>query len=169
MKQIIQNKYLKGFRFSSSGEALIFLNNQKANNSLSLENTFGDNYYCYVCYHSLTKEKLFTLSFSSDENEDNLSFLPWNNCFVMDTGKSIYLIDEFLCIKTSLDITTPLVGLYIINNEKLLILEEAYMRVIDYNGQIVKSELFDLIENFSIKDNVLSIQTSEENKVIELA
>lgn len=168
MKQVVQNKCLKAFRFSSSEAASTFLKNQKANNSLSIDHTFGDNYYCYVCYHSLTKEKLFVLSFGSDENEDRLNFLFWNSSFVVDTGKSVYLIDETLNIKISLEITTPLVGLYIISNEKLLLLEEAYMRVIDYNGQILRSELFDPIEDFRIKDNVLSIQKSEENKVIEL-
>lgn len=168
MRQIIENRYLKGFRFSSVEEASAFFNNQKAENSLSIEDSFGDSYFCYVCYHSLTKEKQFVLSFSSDESEDNLNFLFWNNMFVLDTGRNIYLIDESLNIKTSLAVTTPLIGLYLIRNEKLLVLEEAYMRVINYNGDIIKSELFDLIEDFSIKDNLLSIQTSEENIVIEL-
>lgn len=168
MKQIVQNKYLKGFRFSSSEEASIFFKNQKANNSLSIEGTLGDNYDCYVCYHSLTKEKIFVLSFSSDEDEDNLSFLFWNNCFVISTGKNIYLINDALNIKACLEITTALVGLYIISNERLLLLEEAYLRVIDYNGRIVEKELFDLIDDFSIKDNVLYIQTSEGEKVTEL-
>mgnify|MGYP003429414724 CR=1 FL=1 len=168
MKQVIKNTYIKGFRFSSEEEALTFLKNQKAERSLSLEDTFGDSYYCYVCYHSLTRERQFVLSFSSDESEDNLNFLFWDNMLVLDTGKNIYLIDENLNIKTSLEITTPLVGLYLISNEKLLVLEEAYMRIINYNGDIEKAELFDLIEDFSINDNLLSIQTSEENKVIEL-
>ncbi|MGJ1437887.1 hypothetical protein [Sphingobacterium siyangense] len=168
MKQVIKNIYLKGFRFSSAEEASIFFKNQKAERSLSFEDTFGDNYYCYVCYHSLTREKQFVLSFSSDESEDNLNFLFWDNMFIIDTGKNIYLIDEKLNIKTSFETTTPLIGLYLISNEKLLVLEEAYMRIINYNGDIVKAELFDLIEDFSIKDNLLSIQTSEENKVIEL-
>lgn len=168
MKQIVNNKYIKGFKFSSPEEVATFFSNQKANCSLSIEDTFGDNYYCYVCYHSLTEEKLFALSFSSDENEDDLSFLFWNSLFVVDTGKNVYLIDETVNIKTSLETTTALIGLYEINSENLLVLEEAYMRVIDCNGQTLKSELFDLIEDFSIKDNVLFIQTSEENKVIEL-
>src|SRR6218665_1059217 len=146
MKQIIENRYLKGFKFSSSEEASTFCNNQKAKRSISIEDTFGENYYCYVCYHSLTKEKQFVLSFRSDESEDNLNFLFWDNLFVMDTGKNVYLI----------------------NKEKLLLLEEVYMRVVDYKGQIVKSELFDLIEDFSIKGNLLSVQTSEERRVIEL-
>jgi len=168
MKQIIENRYLKGFKFSSSEEASTFCNNQKAKRSISIEDTFGENYYCYVCYHSLTKEKQFVLSFRSDESEDNLNFLFWDNLFVMDTGKNVYLIDESLNIKTSFEITAPLVGLYLINKEKLLLLEEVYMRVVDYKGQIVKSELFDLIEDFSIKGNLLSVQTSEERRVIEL-
>jgi hypothetical protein len=168
MKQIIENKYLKGFKFLSPEESLAFSNNQKAEKYLSIEDSFGDNYYCYVCYHSLTKEKQFVLSFSSDESEDNLNCLFWESLLVMDTGKNLYLIDENLNIKAYLEITTPLIGLYLINKEKFLLLEEGYMRIIDCNGQILKSESFDLIEDFSIKNNLLSIQTSEENKVIEL-
>ncbi|SUJ25618.1 Uncharacterised protein [Sphingobacterium spiritivorum] len=168
MKQVIKNRYLKVFRFSFVEEASTFFKNQKAERSLSIEDTLGDSYYCYVCYHSLTKEKQFVLSFSSDESEDNLNFLFWENIFVLDTGTNIYLIDESLNIKTSLETTTPLAGLYLISNDKLLILEEAYLRIINYNGDIVRAELFGLIEDFSIKDNLLSIQTSEENRVIEL-
>ena len=85
-----------------------------------------------------------------------------------DTGKNIYLIDETLNIKSSLEVSTPLIGLCLINKGKLLLLEEAYLRIVDCKGQIIKSELFDLIEDFSIKDNLLSIQTSAENKIIEL-
>ncbi|OJV51603.1 MAG: hypothetical protein BGO31_00845 [Bacteroidetes bacterium 43-16] len=169
MKQVIKNSYLKGFRFSILEEASTFFKNQKAEKSLSIEDTFGDSHYCYVCYHSLTREKQFVLSFSSDENEDNLNFLFWDNMFVLDTGNNVYLLDESLNIKTSLETTTPLVGLYLISNEKLLVLEEAYMRIISCNGDILKAELFDPIEDFSIKDNLLSIQTSEENKIIELS
>jgi hypothetical protein len=79
-----------------------------------------------------------------------LIFLFWNNTLVLGTGKNIYLIDENLNVKTSLDVTTPLIGLYLVNNEKLLLLEESYVRVVNYNGEIIKSELFDLIENFNI-------------------
>lgn len=167
MKQIIRNSYVKTFKFTSLQEMSAFVSNQGVKNHLSIDDILGNNYYCYVGYHSLTKEKQFILSFSSDESDDNLNFLFCDNLFVLDTGTNIYLIDESLSIKVSLEITTPLIGLYLINNEKLLILEEAYMRVMDYKGEIVKSELFDLIEDFSVKDNLLFIRTSEENKVIE--
>lgn len=168
MKQVFNNSYIKAFKFTSSQEASTFASNQGAKKVLSIDDTFGDNHYCYVTYHSLTKQKQFVLSFSSDENEDNLIFLYWDSLLVLDTGKNIYLIDESINIKASLEITTPLIGLYLVKKERLLVLEEAYMRMIDRNGDIVKAELFDLIEDFSIKDNLLSIQTSEENKVIEL-
>lgn len=168
MKQIIKNSYVKTFKFESSQEASTFANNQGSKKALSIDNAIGDNYYCCVGYHSLTKDKQFVLSFSSDENDGNLNLLFWDNLIVLDTGKNIYLIDENLSIKVMLEVTTPLIGLYLINKERLLVLEEAYMRMINHNGDVVKTELFDLIVNFSIKDNLLSIQTSKENKVIEL-
>lgn len=168
MKQIVRNTYVKVFKFTSLQEVSDFVSNQEFKKSISIDDSYGDNYYCYVGYHSLTKDKQFIFSFSSYESDDNLNFLFWDKLFVLDTGKTIYLIDESLNIKKSLEITTPLVGLYLINKEKLLVLEECYLRVINYSGDIVKAELFDLIEDFSIKDNLLSIQTSEENKVIEL-
>lgn len=168
MKQIIENRYLKGYTFPSSKEAITFFNNQKAKNSLSIEDAFGDNHYCYVCYHSLTREKQFALYFGSDEIEEKLNFLFWNRSFVVDTGNNIYLLEENLNIKASFEITTPLVGFYLIDKENLLLLEKAYMRVINYKGEIVKNASFNLIEDFSIKGSLLSIQTSEESKVIEL-
>jgi len=116
----------------------------------------------------LTREKLFALSFSSDENEDSLTFLYWDHLLVLNTGKNIFLIDKGLTVISSFEITTPLVGLYAINKDKLLVLEEAFLRVINNKGEVVKSELTDLIEDFSIKDNWLSIQTSEESRIIEL-
>jgi hypothetical protein len=168
MKQIIDNAYIKVFKLASSKEAATFALKQETKNILSIDDICGDSYYCYVGYHSLTREKQFVLSFSSDENEDKLNILYWDDLLVFDTAKNIYLIEKSLNIKASLEITTPLVGLYLVNRERLLILEEAYMRVINCEGEIVKSELFDLLEDFSIKDNLLSIQTSEGNKVIKL-
>lgn len=169
MKQIIKNSYITVFRFTSAKECLSFANNQETKKLLSLgDMSEGDNYYCYVNYNSLTKEKQFVLLFSSDEDEGNLNLLFWGHQLVLDTGKNIYLIDESFNIKATHEITTPLVGLYLIDQGSLLVLEEAYMRVIDYNGEVLKAELFDLIHDFSIKDNILSVQTSEEKKVIDL-
>ena len=116
----------------------------------------------------MTQEKLFSLSFSSDESEDNLNIMYWNDLIVLDIGKIIYLIDDFLEIRSSIEITTPLVGLYVINDERLLVLKEAFVKVINNKGEVVRAELTDLIEDFSVKDNLLFIQTNEENKIIEL-
>lgn len=168
MKQIINNQYLKVFSFCSFNESETFFANQNSKKKLFIENSFGDNYFCYVCYHTLTREKKFALSFCSDENDDKLNFLFWNNSLIMDTGREIYFIDENLNIKVSFEITTPLIGFYLIDSENLLLLEEAYLRVINFKGEIVKSKLFDLIEDFSLENNLLSIQTIEENIVFKL-
>nr|WP_320037131.1 hypothetical protein [uncultured Bacteroides sp.] len=171
MKQIVGNRYLKSYKFSSLQETSVFINNQKTSNFLSIDDTFGDNYFCYVCCHSLTRKKEFVLSFCSDEKEENLSFLFWNEykLFVLDTGKNIYLINDTLNIVASFDISIYLIGLYLTNKNNLLILEEASFKLINPKGQILMNESLDLIENFSIENGKLSIQTSEENKTFELA
>lgn len=171
MKYIINNKYVKTFKFSSYKEAAYFLGNQKPDKILSLDETFGDSYFCYVCHHSLTRQKQFVISFSSDVNEESLNFLFWtdHDKIVLDTGKLIYLIDIDLKIIASFDITTPLIGLYQLDKNRLLLLEEAFLRVIDHEGKILRSELFDLAEDFSIEDCQLSIQTRDDRKTFNLS
>jgi len=170
MKQINGNQYIKSFGFKTSQECSTFVSNQGIKNILSLDETYGDNSICYVCYNSLTHEKLFIITFSTDEDENNLSLLHWNesHLLVLDTGKEIYLIDNNLNLKSSLEVTTPLAGLYLTKGNNLLILEEASMRLISSKGEVLKSELFDLIENFSIVGSLLSIKTSEGSKVFDL-
>ena len=171
MKQIIRNRYLMVFTFLSFQEMKVFLNHQGTKNVLSLDETFGDNYLCYVCYHSLTGEKQFVLSFSSNENEGNLNFLFWDEhkMYVLDTGQRIYLIDDRLNTVASFEITTSLVGLYLLNADTLLLLEEAYFRTVDFKGEILKSESLDLILDFKIKNNQLFIQTSKAKQNFFLA
>ena len=170
MKQIIGNKYINVYKFLSAKEKSFFLANQETMNILSLDETFGDNYFCYVCYHSLTSEKQFVISFGSDKNEDELSFLFWeeHKMFALDTGKKVYLINNKLKIISSYEITTPLIGLFLANKDNLLLLEEASFRLVDFEGETIKNEWFDLIENFSIENDKLSIHTSEGNKIFEL-
>lgn len=170
MKQIVGNRYLNTYKFSSSKEVSVFLDNQETKNVLSVDDTIGDNYFCYVCCHSLTSKKQFALSFCSDEKEENLSFLFWDNhkIFVLDTGQSIHLVTDNLNIISSFEITTPLIGLYLTNKDNLLLLEEASLRLVNSEGKVLISELFNLIEDFSIENGRLSIQTNEGNKIFEL-
>lgn len=169
MRQIVQNSYIKGFRFHSLTEASTFINTQKISKSVLVNDTYGDNYYCYVCYHALSREKLFALYFGSDEDESNFNFLFWDDLLVFDTGKDLYIIDQSLSVVQVLEITTPLIGLYQIGIERLLLLEEGYLRIINRRGEILNDRLFDLIEDFSIKDNLLFIHTNEGNSVINLS
>ncbi len=151
------------FTFSSFQERKVFLSNQETKNVLSIDETFGDNYLCCICYHSLTNEKQFVLSFNSDEDEENLNFLFWDKhkTCILDTGRCIYFIDDLLNPVASFELTTPLVGLYLVEEDKLLLLEEAFFRVVNFRGTLLKSASFDLIVDFSIDNNKLTIQTSK--------
>ncbi len=171
MKQIFENQYIKSFRFNSARELSDFTINQNIKNKITLENSYGDNYYCYIGYHSLTKEIKFIISFNSEEHEDNLNLLFWkkNNLLVVETGKIICFIDYKLNLKITLDITTPLIVLYLTLKNNLLILEEASLKLVNSTGTILRHELFDLIETFYIENDQLFICTSEgENKMFIL-
>ncbi|WP_065217910.1 MULTISPECIES: hypothetical protein [Butyricimonas] len=170
MKCIIENLYFKSYHFTTKQEALFFLNQQKINKYLFLDETDGEYLYCYACFDSLTSEVLLLIFFYSYQLEETLNFLYWprEDTLVLDTGECIYLIDINLNIKTSINIGSSLIGMYLITHKKLLILEEISMKIIDINGTILKEEFFDVIENFSISDNVLSIQTEHEIKHVNL-
>jgi hypothetical protein len=61
--------------------------------------------------------------------------------------------------------------MYLVNNDKLLLLEEINLRIMDCNGNILKSTPFrDLIEDCSIDGNILSLKIyGGENEVIDLS
>ncbi len=170
MKYIFKNKYLLINKFGSSKEALDYFNNTDVRKKISLEESYGEYYYCLICYNSLTKEKIFAIKFSADENEIDLSVLFCDELlFVMSTGKNIYLIDEELKITTCIEITTPLMGLYLTKGNNLIILEETSCKLIDMKGGIIKEKMFDLIENYRIEDTKLYIHTSDKCEVFEVS
>jgi len=163
MKQIVNNRYLKCYKFLSQKEMSFFLANQKVSDCLSIDEYRGNKYYCYVCHNSLTSEKEFALSFSSDYDEHYLNFLYWfrHDVYVLDTGRNVYLVSFPIKVVASFELSTPLIGLYLIDDDTLLILEEASLQVVNSTGSRLRMELFDLIEKFQLVDRVLSIQTSE--------
>lgn len=169
MRQIINNRYLEVFKFSLKAEAETFFNNQSIGHVLKIDDFLGDYYYCYVVRNSLTGKGDYLLFFSSDKQEENLNFLFWNtNLFVLDVGQNIYFLDKELNIKSSFEIITPLIGLFLTKGNNLVVLEETWYRLINDDGQVLSNESFDLIENFSLSDDKLFIQTAEENKHIDL-
>lgn len=171
MKQIIKNMYIKVYKFSTFSEMDIFVKKQIFVDNLVLEEEFGDTYYCFVFFHALTQEKLFLLSFSSDE-EDNMSVLYWDeeDLLVIYPGKKIYLLDTQFKLQTSFKTYTPLIGLYLLpDKKKLLVLEEISIRVIDSHGKVLREENVDFIENFSIDEDQLLIETESESYTLNLS
>jgi hypothetical protein len=171
MKQIIKNRYIKSWCFTSSQELSSYLSSQTIPNKLSLEDTYGDFFYCYLCFDSLTSEIQFGITFQSYERDENLNFMYWDasGLFVIETDKNIYFIDYNLNIKFSIEITSPLIGLHLVSESKLLVLEETYFRLVNSVGEILKDGLFDLAVNFKFDGNKLFIKTNDESKVYVLS
>ena len=110
------------------------------------------------------------MTFNSEENEHNLSFLFWDEqgVVVLDTGREVYLVDDNLNLVISFDISICLIVFYLINEDRLLVLEEASFKLVTSKGQLLMEESLDLIEDFSFKDNILFIQTSQESRTLQL-
>jgi hypothetical protein len=170
MNIIIDNSFFKEYVFESYRELSTFLNNQQVEKRLSVNDYSGDYYYCYISVDALTKEKRFLISFSSDFPEDKINFVLWNEKgkMLIDTGKMLYLVDGNLTLNKSFETATPLIGLHFISEDKILLLEEIVLRIIDFNGNIVKEEQFDIIRDFSIKDNMVFINNDDGQLVFEL-
>jgi hypothetical protein len=170
MRQIFKNRFIKSYLFRSADELSRFIQNLGSVKDLWLDDSIGENYICYVCRNSLTRKVLFCLSFCTESQEDDLNFIYWHDSklMVIETGKWIYLINEDLSIIKSLEITSPIVGLLITNGNKLLILEETYVRLVDFEGTVLMEQLFDLIEDFDFNGNTLTVKTAEGTEVVRL-
>lgn len=170
MKIIFENKYIKQYRFNNETEYRTFINNQDCNKKLILESLGKEFWYCYVGHDSLTSEKLFIISFNSDLSQDNLFFLYWgkSNLIVFDDGNKVFIIDENMKIIVTHAVVTALIGFHITESNYLLILEEATMKLLTSNGTVFKTEHFDLLEDYHIKDVQLHITTNNATKIIPL-
>ncbi|QNL37461.1 MULTISPECIES: hypothetical protein [Bacteroides] len=168
MNIIVRNLYVKEFCFGSFREQTLFLDNINSPQKIVLENTYGELYYCYVFYNSIAQEKEFILSFSSDSAKENINICFWidKNIVIISFDSSIYLIDNKECrVIEEIELTSPLIGLYQINENKMLVLEETYVRTINPNGKIVQDMKTDLIEDFNFQDHILYV-FAEDNKYI---
>jgi hypothetical protein len=170
MKQILRNKYLKSESFNSFDALVNYTANLNRNNRLDLEDSFGDTYYCYLLLDSLTSAKEFCITFSTDEKEEDLNFLFWEvaNLFVLHNGPKIYFIAHDLTIISAFDVTSPLIGLHVFDDNKILILEETTFRLINSSGRVLQEELFDLVLDFKLENNKLRVITDENSKVYML-
>lgn len=171
MNIITNNLYVKEYCFSSFREQTLFLSNINTQKQLVLENTYGELYYCYVFYNSITQEKEFILSFCSDFTKDNINICFWanKNIIIISFDSYIFFIDnkEAQVIK-DIGLTSPLIGVYQIDDSKILVLEEAYIRTVNIYGEIVRDMTTDLIEGFNIQDNILYVFTDNNKYIYKL-
>jgi len=171
MRQIFRNHYIKVETFNFNKDWAAFIDKQNAERVLSLMDVQGDNYYCYIFCHALTGEEEFFLSFSSDHKQEELSLIHWpySDLIVLETGRNIYLINTDFTVRATYPTLYPLLGMYVTANNTLLMLEDIALRIIEAQGNIIASDTFDVIEDFSIVNDLLTIQTGAgERKIIQL-
>jgi len=170
MRQIFKNRFIKPYFFGSSNELSRFVRNLGEVKELWLEDSVGANYVCYVCRESLSGEVIFCLSFCSEEEVNDLNLIHWSkaNLMVVETGKTVQLINEDLIVIKVLDLTYPVIGFQITPMNNLLVLEEGSMRLVDFEGKVLMEKVFDLIEDFELDGNTLIVKTAEGIESVKL-
>jgi hypothetical protein len=170
MKQIFGNRFVKAISFRTYEEWAYFSNNHSSVKNLWLESSDGEYYISYVFCDSLTKRPFFILSFCCESMESELNLMLWDKSklIVVETDTQIHLVNEEPSVIASLDVTSSIIGFHLTQANNLLILEEAYLRLIDFEGKILIRELFDLAEDYTLEGNMLIIKTAEERKRINL-
>jgi hypothetical protein len=134
------------------------------------EDKKGIYYYCICGNDSLTQKNIFSLVFASDYEENNIFFLTWDKLFIISTGTELYFIStEHIKVNTSLSLFSPLIGLYITQENNLLVLEELSCKILSRTGKVVSEDYFnDVIEDFKLQDNMLFIKIDNELHTIKL-
>lgn len=162
MKQIVDNLFLEIVKFENLKQMTLYIDFQSQVEIFNLEYTSGDYYYCCVFSDSLTLEKKYIITFSAD-NDENISVLNWYKyqIFILNTGSEIYLIKNYVEILKCYSIQTSLIGLSIISDRLLLILEECSFTTISNKGDIVKQQSLSFIENFRLNTNILILDTDD--------
>lgn len=165
MKFIVGNNYVQSYQFSNSLEMDYFIQKQDVPKMI-FEESCGEHYYCYIFHNALTQKKLFLIAFSSDEKEGDIGLLFWIEyaTWVIYTGGYIYMLNRDMQIQISFEMFAPLIGMYLLPHDNgLLLLEEAYLRVVDHTGKILKENKLGFVEQIDIQENSLLINTEEGN------
>lgn len=166
MKIIIDNKSIVENHFSSLTEAKNFLNSHRSVRTLFLDETFGEHHHALNIVHSLTGETLLNIGYSSEKSPDELKLLIWDksNRLVVETDESIYILSIDGEIIEKIEIITPVVSLYLIRGN-LLLVEESGIKVVDQQGAILVDKATDLISQLSLNGDKLIISTLEGDKL----
>ena len=83
-------------------------------------------------------------------------------------GQCLYLIDYNNLTIKPIDLTSPIIGFYQIDNNNMLVLEETNIRTINTKGEIIKEMTTDLIVDYYIKNNNLYAHSEYREYVYQL-
>jgi len=174
MKYINNNLLSEPIYFDEYNDYKKFIDFDIQGNILILEDSLGEKFCVIKFVDSLDDHLKLILGFNYD-NKDNIRFvfLPNTDKIVLILSEKIYIIsivDKSVRAKVTTFLPIPIIGIHVMQKRKrFLILEEIGYKIIDFDGQIVKEESFDLISDFSLKNDELKITLyNGENKKIML-
>lgn len=161
MREIINNCFFELLHFYSVKERNTFLKNSIKSKLLNFNESYGNNYYCLIQRHSLTNQIIKCIIFDSDNGDDSLLLLYWDNKIVISIDDFIYFIDDKFELKFKLKLLISLIGLYLTSENKLLILQETEITIVNTDYYVEKNESIDFVVDFHITNNCLIIKTEK--------
>lgn len=128
-----------------------------------IKDTYGNNHSAITLSDSLSKIIYFKCGFSSEKAIDNSNIIISKkyNRLIIDVDDWLFIISVTTGeVISKFHLMTPLIGLHY-RNDKILILEEVGVKIVDFEGQMIQEITFDLLENYKLDNNILSIKTFE--------
>lgn len=171
MKTICNNKWISLFVTQSFREFEERMAKQKNDKIITLnQDKNGIYYYCIDVKNSLTQENIFSITFSTDYEENNISFLIWDQLFIVSTGAGLYFVNSIdIKMEASFELFSSLMGLYVTKGNHLLVLEELSCRILSSKGDVLGDYQFnDIVEDFNLKEDVLFIKINSDVIAIKL-
>lgn len=169
MRIITGNIYIKIYRFNTKQEQLVFANNQEVT-SLSINSNQPEFYYCFMIHDSINQEKKEVIILDTQDQEDKILFISWplHRLLILKNEDKVYLIDHNYEIKKTIEIFSEIIGFYIIDDNRLLIIEEIGLKIINSSGLILVNKPTNLILKVIIEKNELVVSTEDEEYTMNL-
>lgn len=166
MKIIVNNNCFTTQSFGIYTEAEKVFESQQSSSKVLLSETFGDNHHIINVSNSLTDRKIISIMFSSHKSLKALKFLFWEEFerFFLETDEAIYILSKTGKTIANIKTLSPIFGFFIFG-EKILILEEIGVNIIDVNGSVCKSISTDVIEDYKLNGKSLEVKTMDGNKL----
>lgn len=168
MKTIFLNSFFEITSFAELAKCNFFLQQQRCPVCI-IEDSFGDRSFALIQKDSFSGNAVLAVGFSSDTELSELLvfYIPQLSSLIIGTNEFVFFISNKPELLMAIELSTPLVGLRMLDDGNILLLEEGAAYSIKKDGVLNWSHQFDLINSFELTNSILRLETYE-NKAFQI-